>query len=201
MNKDRILVFAIFLLLVFVPVATALEPLVMDWDLSEFVEGENEYSIVSTSSEGLTLYVKKPVYVPLWQELPKKSRYLSCFKLSSLVSDLQSGSCGLAISGREYGPFLYVGPSTAVISIGGPKGTRRLKTAKVQNFQLPVTITLVYDTKSGQVEGFLDDQKIIEANFREAPGVPAVTSISYVGIFASGQSCKATFKTLDLEAK
>lgn len=184
----------------------AVEPLDLHWNLSDWREVTENEVVVTTSENGLTIKVRKDNWCDIrWAELPSKARYLSKFKATAEVESLEGGNCGLSLGNRKVDIVLYVSKTESQLRCAASGQVSLIKSAKIKPVNYPATISLAYDTTTGIIEGFLNEEKIIEGNADKLSNMPKISSIGFVGVIASSpwnrNNATVTYSTLGLEAR
>lgn len=184
----------------------ALEPVTLHWDLSEWWERTDSEGKVSISEKGLSIDVKKRNFcIPSWNKLPSKVRYLSDFSASAEIVELQGGRGGVGFATDKNDLLFLVSSTNVELRYAGSGHVIRIKEKKIKNLSLPATIRLDYDTTSGTLIGFINNEEVIRGNVDDKPEIPKISFLRYVVLWGCSdwdkQFAHVTFSTLDVEVK
>jgi len=183
----------------------AIDPLDLHWDLSQWNNYSTNEVTRTPTSRGLLINVHKKNWCDIaWTELPSKARYLSNFTLTANVENLEGGNCGLSLANKKTSFVFYVSRSNAEIRFAASEKVSRVQTAKLEGITFPATLSLTYNTSTGDIKGSVNNKIVLEVNADDNQSVPKISFISYCGVVLcspwNSYSAKATFSTLDLKA-
>lgn len=210
MKKYLLIVFITGALVVFVlgTIGMALEPMILQWDLSEWKhqEGSDNKAEVKVSTEGLTIAVREKNFCQVVsQDLPSKTRYLSDFIITAEVMGFKSGKYGVGLGNRKSDLVFQISHSEAELRHAGGEKVVYIKSKKIDPVSFPAKISLHYNVESGELIGSINGREVIRGNVEEKTNIPKISSISVASLWGcslwNSQSGQVTFSSFSVEAR